>query len=101
MRCDAGMSIRILIVLASALTACGGHRSIGAGIPGDRSPYVWRGDGQDAAVDVVNGVTEAAWTAATQNDDPATPLCTPESESGNPPNTCPAKTEQPAVERPR
>jgi len=37
--------------------------------------------------------------AATQSE-PEAPLCTPESESGNPPHTCPSKTgdEQPTAE---
>jgi hypothetical protein len=101
MRYGAGMSGRILVVLFLALAACGGHRSVGAGFPGDRSPYVWRGDGTDAAIDVVNGITNAAWIAATQ-DEPAAPLCTPETESGNPPHTCPAKAgEHQAAEPPR
>ena len=96
MRLDARMSTRILIVLALALAACSGHRSVGAGFPGDRSPHIWRGDGEDAGKDIVSGIVQTAVEVANDNGSNP-PLCTPENESGDPPHTCPEKTgEQPA-----
>jgi hypothetical protein len=93
------MSSRILIVLAVALAACTvGQRSTNTRPMDPRTPYIFHGDGQDGTVDVVNGITAAAVIAAAQPD-PETPLCTPESESGNPPHTCPSKAggEQPGA----
>jgi hypothetical protein len=98
MRLDARMSTRILIVLALALAACTiGQRSTNTRPMDPRTPYVFGGTGQDAAIDVVNGTITAAVAAAAQGDGPTPPLCTPENESGDPPHTCPEKAgEQPA-----
>jgi hypothetical protein len=93
MRYDAGMRIGILIVLVLALAACTiGRASSGARSSDPRSPYIFHGEGEDAAIDVINGASHAAWIAATQKYEPDAPLCTPNNESGDPPHTCPAKT---------
>jgi hypothetical protein len=82
------MSRATLIVLLLAIAGCVGRRAGAGNGVGERGPLIWRGDGDDVAIDVVNGVVSAGLVAVTY-DEPDGPLCTP--ETLDPPHTCPAK----------
>jgi hypothetical protein len=79
-------TLALVLLASSACIASHDRRATSAGRV-DRGPYVWHGDGEDPAIDVVNGLLGAAWVAATQQEPPPATLCTSE----DPPHTCPDK----------
>ncbi|HEY4886158.1 MAG TPA: hypothetical protein VII08_21215 [Myxococcales bacterium] len=93
------LAILLLVISACTLGRASGRRaaefdpgSAESGLGRDR-PYVWRGTGEDGAIDAANAAIAAGWvagTAALTPDEPSGALCEG-AQPGDPPHTCPAK----------